>query len=44
MPEESERRMIVTLSMSRMNKILSINKEDMTVCAEAGIVGINLEE
>ena len=37
--EIEEKRMIVSLDMSRMNKIKWVDKENMLVCAEAGIVG-----
>lgn len=40
-PEET--RMIVSLDMSRMNKIKWINPKSMMACVEAGIVGAELE-
>ncbi|XP_046855543.1 alkyldihydroxyacetonephosphate synthase, peroxisomal-like [Xenia sp. Carnegie-2017] len=39
-----ELRMIVSLDMTRMNKILWIDHENMTMCAEAGIIGQDLEK
>ena len=38
-----EQRMIVSLDMTKMNKILWIDYENMTMCAEAGIIGEDLE-
>jgi alkyldihydroxyacetonephosphate synthase len=40
-PKES--RMIVSLDMSRMNKIKYIDKKNMMACIEAGIVGADME-
>ena len=39
----NERRMVVSLDMTKMNKILWVDYENMTMCAEAGIIGSNLE-
>jgi alkyldihydroxyacetonephosphate synthase len=41
-PEES--RMIVSLDCSRMTKIKWIDRESMTACIEAGIIGVALDE
>ena len=38
-----ELRMIVSLDMTKMNKILWVDYENMTMCAEAGIIGEDLE-
>lgn len=38
-----ELRMIVSLDMTKMNRILWIDYENMTMCAEAGIIGEDLE-
>lgn len=38
-----ETRMIVSLDMSRMNKIKWVDKKGMMACVEAGIVGAELE-
>lgn len=42
-PKE-ETRMIVSLDMSQMNKVLWIDEKNMTAHIEAGIVGVDLEE
>jgi alkyldihydroxyacetonephosphate synthase len=39
----SEKRMIVSVDMSRMNKIKWVDKTNMMACVEAGIVGSDLE-
>jgi alkyldihydroxyacetonephosphate synthase len=39
----SEKRMIVSLDMSRMDKILWVDKDNMTACVQAGIRGQDLE-
>lgn len=39
----NEPRMIVSLDMTKMDKILWIDYENMTMCAEAGIIGDELE-
>jgi alkyldihydroxyacetonephosphate synthase len=41
--ETSEKRMIVSLDMSRMNKILWIDEKNMIACVEAGMNGRDLE-
>ena len=38
-----ELRMIVSLDMTKMNRILWVDYENMTMCAEAGIIGEELE-
>lgn len=38
-----EERMIISLDTSQMNKMLWLDKENLTVCFEAGIVGQDLE-
>ena len=38
-----EKRMIVSLDMSRMNKIKWVDKVNMTACIESGIIGQDLE-
>lgn len=40
----NEHRMIVSLDMTKMNKILWVDYENMTMCAEAGIIGEELEK
>lgn len=40
--KEDERRMIVSVGMQRMNRILWIDKENHTACVEAGAVGRNI--
>ena len=40
---ENEKRMVVSVDMARMNHIKWVDKENNLVCAEAGIVGIDLE-
>lgn len=39
-----EGRMIVSLDMSRMNKVVWIDKDNMTACVQAGIRGQDLEK
>lgn len=41
---ENEKRMIVSMDMSRLNKIEWINEENQTACIQAGIRGLDLEE
>ena len=36
--------MLVSLDMTRMNKILKIDKDNMTVTVECGIIGAQLEQ
>jgi len=40
---ESEKRMIVSVDMRRMNRIEWIDRENLRVCAQAGIIGADLE-
>lgn len=40
----NELRMIVSLDMTKMNKILWVDYENMTMCAEAGIIGVDLDK
>jgi len=37
--ENQQGRMIVSLDMSRMNKILCVDKDNMIACVQAGIRG-----
>ena len=37
--QDGENRMIVSLDMSRMNKILWVDKDNMIACVQAGIRG-----
>jgi alkyldihydroxyacetonephosphate synthase len=39
----SEKRMIVAIDMSRLNKIKWVDKVNMCACIEAGIIGQDLE-
>ncbi|MFT6866861.1 MAG: alkyldihydroxyacetonephosphate synthase [Cyclobacteriaceae bacterium] len=41
---ENEKRMIVSLDMERLNKVLWINEENQTACIQAGIKGLDLED
>jgi alkyldihydroxyacetonephosphate synthase len=41
--ENQHGRMIVSLDMSRMNKILWVDKDNMIACVQAGIRGQDLE-
>ncbi|MFY0600524.1 MAG: FAD-binding oxidoreductase [Cyclobacteriaceae bacterium] len=41
---DNEDRMIISLDMSRMNKIEWINEENQTACVQAGIKGLDLED
>ena len=43
MMSANEKRMIVSLDMSRMNKIKWVDKVNMIACIEAGIIGQDLE-
>lgn len=36
--------MVVSVDMARMNRIKYIDTENLIVCAEAGMVGLDLEE
>eukprot|EP01112_Ceratiomyxa_fruticulosa_P014999 TRINITY_DN435_c0_g1_i3.p1 TRINITY_DN435_c0_g1~~TRINITY_DN435_c0_g1_i3.p1 ORF type:complete len:630 (+),score=140.85 TRINITY_DN435_c0_g1_i3:127-2016(+) len=38
-----EKRMIVSLAMQRMNKVVWIDKEGLTACIEAGAIGTEIE-
>ncbi|KAH8321523.1 hypothetical protein KR074_007533 [Drosophila pseudoananassae] len=40
---QNERRMICVLDTSQMNRLLWLNKDNLTVCFESGIVGQDLE-
>ncbi|RGB23953.1 hypothetical protein C1646_821866 [Rhizophagus diaphanus] len=42
-PVEEEKRMIVSLDMRHMNRILSLNNENMSVTVEAGAIAKDLE-
>ena len=43
MMSAKEKRMIVSLDMSRLNKIKWVDKVNMIACIEAGIIGQDLE-
>ena len=43
LPNENEKRMIVSVDMSRMSKVKWVDKVNMMACVEAGIVGQDLE-
>ena len=40
----NEKRMIVSVDMTRMNKIKWVDKKNMMACVEAGIIGKDLEK
>ena len=40
---ENEKRMIVSVDMTRMNRIKWVDKENQMACVEAGIIGRDLE-
>jgi alkyldihydroxyacetonephosphate synthase len=40
---KNEERMIISLDLSRMNKIKWIDRKSMTICVEAGMIGSHLE-
>jgi len=40
---QDEKRSIAILATSQMNKLLWLNKENLTACFEAGVVGQDLE-
>eukprot|EP01099_Mayorella_cantabrigiensis_P005417 TRINITY_DN4335_c0_g1_i1.p1 TRINITY_DN4335_c0_g1~~TRINITY_DN4335_c0_g1_i1.p1 ORF type:complete len:522 (-),score=95.32 TRINITY_DN4335_c0_g1_i1:7-1572(-) len=42
-PERNEKRMVVTIDLRRMNRILQVDKTSMTARIEVGIVGPDLE-
>lgn len=44
MLSKDEQRMIVSLDMSRMNRIKWLDKENRMACIEAGIIGQDLED
>ncbi|CAG8819199.1 19257_t:CDS:2, partial [Racocetra persica] len=43
-PEENEKRMIVSLDMRQMNRILSLSRENMYIVVEAGAIAQDLEK
>jgi alkyldihydroxyacetonephosphate synthase len=43
MIDESEKRMIVSIDMARMNNIRWVDKENQMACVQAGILGVDLE-
>ena len=43
MMEKSEKRTIVSVDMTRMNKIKWVDKNNMMACIEAGIIGKDME-
>lgn len=43
MLSDKEKRMIVSVDMSRMNRVKWVDKVNMIACVEAGIVGQDLE-
>lgn len=43
MLDENEKRMIVSLDMTRMKRIKWVDRANMTACIEAGIIGTDLE-
>ncbi|CAG8714759.1 4974_t:CDS:2, partial [Scutellospora calospora] len=43
-PVENEKRMLVSLDLRQMNRILSLSKENMYVVVEAGTVAQDLEK
>lgn len=44
MPNPEEKRSIVSVDMTRMNKIKWVDKKNMTACIEAGIIGKDMEK
>jgi alkyldihydroxyacetonephosphate synthase len=42
--DPNEKRMIVSVDMTRMNKIKWVDKKNMMACVEAGIIGKDLEK
>ena len=40
----TEKRMIVSVDMTRMNKILWVDKANMLACVESGIIGVELDK
>lgn len=43
MLDPTEKRMIISVDMSKMNHLLWVDKKSMTACAEGGILGQDLE-
>lgn len=43
-PIKSEKRCIVSVDMTRMNKIKWVDKKSMTACIESGAVGVEIEK
>ncbi len=41
---KEEKRMIVSIDMTRMNKVKWVDKVNMLACAESGIIGVDLEK
>jgi alkyldihydroxyacetonephosphate synthase len=39
-----EKRMIVSVDMTRMNKVLWVDKENMLTCVQAGMFGIDMDK
>lgn len=44
MCNDDEKRTIVSVDMTRMNKIKWVDKNNMMACVEAGIIGKDLEK
>ena len=44
MCNENEKRTIVSVDMTRMNKIKWVDKNNMMACVEAGIIGNDMEK
>ena len=44
MLQESEKRTIVSVDCTRMNKIKWVDKNNMMACIEAGIIGKDMEK
>jgi len=42
MPQE--KRMVVSIDMARMNKVLWVDKANMLACVQAGIIGVDLDK
>jgi alkyldihydroxyacetonephosphate synthase len=43
MIDATEKRMIVSIDMARMNNIRWVDKENQMACVQAGILGVDLE-
>ena len=41
---DSEKRMIVSVDMARMNRVKWVEKVNMMACIEAGIIGVDLDK